>query len=694
MRLSANIGRRLGAARRGLLLRLALAPLLATLALLPSLWRPDPAAAHPLGNFTVNRYSRLELSPDALRVRYVLDAAEIPTFQAMPEIDANGDGRVTGAEREAYAAKQVARIAGNLRLTLDGAALPLRPTAAGELELLPGQAGLQTMRLSAWLEAPGAGAVLRRGAGGAGGALLLEYGDGNEPEKIGWREIVVRADGVTVGAPAGGTAGVPTNDVADELRRYPEDMLLGPLNVRELRLSVAPPGAWVGRDAGRSAAVDAGPAAPLARSSSRGSDGFAELFGAATSGPMTPGVVALALLSATILGGMHSMSPGHGKTIVGAYLVGARGTPRHALFLGLTVTVVHTAGVFALGLATLLASRYVIPERVYPWMSLVSGLLVMGMGVSLFRARLRATELPAWPGRIPRAFRGRAAGTMHGDPAPAGAHCGACAAKERLLSAGLLGVGASGASAAPANGARHTHHGASDHAHNAHDAHDHGFGSHSHAVPGADGAPLSWRGLLALGVSGGLLPCPSALVVMLGAIALQQVGFGLVLITFFSLGLAGTLVAVGLLMVYSGRLAGRLRLPQRLRGGDRGGRLRGLAALRYLPVASAGVVGLAGLALSVEAVRQLELPLRWETSAPFRAAAANALSLAAGGLGVFVAMRRLRPPVAMAAAPSEASEPRGRTIIALGHAHDHDHRHEDNLASEAALPRPPVLARR
>lgn len=652
--------------------RLAAVAALLALALLPALWQPPPAAAHPLGNFTTNRYSRIEISPDRLRIRYVLDQAEIPTFQAMPSLDANGDRAVTDAEKNAYAAKTMAEITRNLSLSVDGRAIPLRVTSQ-ELELLPGQAGLQVMRLAAWLEAPGAAALLGR-AGQAGSRV--EYRDGNEPGRIGWREMLVQtSDGVAVGGGPGGA--MPSKDVSDELRAYPEDLLMSPIDVRELRFSAA-----FGPAGGSTAGGAGQPATRAATASlSRASDGFAELFTSATSGSLTPPVIMLALLTATLLGGLHALSPGHGKTIVGAYLVGSRGTARHALFLGLTVTAVHTAGVFALGLATLVASQYFVPERIYPWMSLASGLLVLGMGVSLVRARLGA-------------YRGRTSqGHDHSrDHAPAG----------------LAGHTHAHADAHSHDGHDHGHdamhedhsraHAHAGHTHDDHESHaaspealshSHGFGSHTHAIPGADGAPVTWRSLLALGIAGGLLPCPSALVVMLGAIALHQVGFGLVLIVFFSAGLAATLIAIGLLMVYSGRTAGKLRLVERL-GSGRAASLARLA--RLVPVLSAGVVALAGLALSVEALRQMDVSQFWSPPS-LRTVAANALSLGLGALVVFVALRRRSSRPALAAVPvvlpatmtpaahsapdhaAHSHDPRIPVPPMHGHAHEHAHDH-------------------
>jgi nickel/cobalt exporter len=231
---------------------------------------------------------------------------------------------------------------------------------------------------------------------------------------------------------------------------------------------------------------------------------------------------ALALLLALLWGAWHALTPGHGKTIVGAYLVGSRGTARHALYLGLTVTLTHTLGVYGLGLVTLFAAAYVLPEQLYPWLSLGSGAAVVAVGGWLLLSRVRAV--------------------------------------------------------------RHEHAHAHGHEHHHHE-HDH---HHHHEPP----AQLTPRGLIALGVAGGLLPCPSALVLMLGAIALGQVALGLVLVVAFSLGLAAVLTAIGVALVYAKGLIERapaLRAP----------------ALRWAPVASALVVTAVGAAMSVQALAQL-----------------------------------------------------------------------------------------
>jgi ABC-type nickel/cobalt efflux system permease component RcnA len=568
------------------------------------------ALAHPLGNFTVNRYSRLELSPEQVRVRYVVDMAEIPTFQAMPALDANGDGLATAEEQETYGARLATLATPNLHLTLDGTRVPLQ-VVSHEVALAPGQAGLQTLRFSMWLDAPGAAGILAR-MGRQG--IRLEFRDENEPARIGWREIAVKAEGLAIS----GGAGALAQDVSDELRSYPEDLLASPLNVRQVSLTVRPDAGPAGtQPAPLSGTGETGMGA-VARSPSmaRASDGLAEVLAGAAGAGLTPGLVLAALLTAVVLGGMHAMSPGHGKTIVGAYLVGARGTPQHALFLGITVTAVHTAGVFALGLVTLYASQGVAPERVYPWLSLLSGLLVFGIGASLVRSRWTAAR----------------------SPAPASATL----------------------------------------------THDHGLGRHTHVLPGASGAPVTWRSLVALGVSGGLLPCPSALVVMLGAIALQQVAFGLLLIVAFSVGLAGTLMAVGLLMVYSGRAAGRLPLLQRLGAG----RQAWLSRLgRRLPVASAAVVALAGLVLTADAAQHVDVPVV-PGDAWLRLLAPLGLAGLVAAAAVAAARRHPRPAEAtvvsglgrLAGHDGHDHGHGHRHRHSGGHAHEHEHRHGDHHA--------------
>jgi nickel/cobalt transporter (NicO) family protein len=423
-------------------------------AALAALVLPVPASAHPLGNFTVNRFSRIEVAGPRIYVRYVLDLAEIPTFQA-GKIDA-----------QVYAR----RIARGAQLTVNGRRVQLVPTETA-LAHPAGAGGLKTTRLEAVLRGP----ALK-------GRSEVEYRDTNYANRIGWKEVLV------------GSAASPSH----ELRAYPKDLLSSPLSVTTVRASLVPgtvprTGPHVTRGAGL-------------RAPDRVADsGFAALVGRDQLGFW---VIAASLGAALFWGMAHALSPGHGKTIVTAYLVGQRGTPRHAALLGLVVTATHTVGVFALGAITLLLSRFLVPDQLYPWLNLVSGLLVVVIGASVLRARWRHSRSHA-----------------------------------------------------------HEHH-------------------HHHREDG-----LSRRSLVAVGVSGGLLPCPSALVVLLAAISLHRVAFGMLLVVAFSAGLALTITGIGLAAVLARGAFRRFSLNGRV--------------LSLLPTASALVILAAGLLMTLHALPQV-----------------------------------------------------------------------------------------
>ncbi|MGH9942748.1 MAG: sulfite exporter TauE/SafE family protein [Pyrinomonadaceae bacterium] len=528
--------------------------------LLGSLLAPAAALAHPLGNFTVNHYSRLEVGAGRVRVRYVVDMAEIAAFQELPQADSDGDGRTSEAELEAYARRVAPEYANNLTLVVDGAHVPLN-VVGQKISLPPGQGGLPLLRIECDFE----GAMPAAANGGA--PRRLAYADGNHADRIGWHEIVI--------APASGVAVFNSNaygnGITNELREYPEDQLAAPLNERTAELSFtmgAPPA-----DAVPLRTRD-GKAVATAR------DRFAELIGVPE---LTPGVALLGLLFATVLGGFHALSPGHGKAVVAAYLVGSRGTAKHAAFLGLTVTITHTAGVIALGLVTLFASQYILPETLYPVLSLVSAAIVVVVGLSLLWRRSVAVF-----GLAPHEHHHHHGHEHIQQPAHEHSH----------------GHDHSHDHAHPhphdhADHSQHNHehpqhgHSHSQHAHGDDAAltHTHDGSTHSHLPPGTDGTPVTWRSLLALGVSGGLLPCPSALVVMLSAINLHRVGYGLVLVLAFSVGLAGVLTGIGLAFVYARRFVER---PLAKAGW----------ALKVLPVLSAAAITAVGLLLFYEAFAQ------------------------------------------------------------------------------------------
>jgi ABC-type nickel/cobalt efflux system permease component RcnA len=256
---------------------------------------------------------------------------------------------------------------------------------------------------------------------------------------------------------------------------------------------------------------------------------------------LTPAFIALSMLAAMAWGAAHALGPGHGKTIVASYLVGSQGTAFHALLLGFTVTVTHTSSVIAVGLITLFAAPLLPAEDLYVWLSVASGLLVVVVAALLFATRLRSV------------LRGAPTFRLAANP-----------------------------------GQRSRSHGPSHH-HHADDGHTHGH-SHAPAGPGL-------RGLIALGISGGLLPCPTALIVMLGAIALDRTLYGLALVLAFGVGLSAVLTGIGLVLVYAHRLLSRPGL---------GGRFLQRASIRRAvmtaPLLGSLVMLLAGLLITGRAL--------------------------------------------------------------------------------------------
>ena len=473
--------------------------------------------AHPLGNFTINHYTKIEVGPEKIRLHYVIDMAEIPAFQELQRITGSGEGHPTAEQLKIYATQISLRYASGLSLMVDGTTVRIQVSTA-HATVVSASGGLQTLHVESdmlgFLET------------NSSSTRKLKFTDDNFSERLGWRELVV--------VPGPGTdvfdSSAYGNGVTNELKDYPQDMLAAPLNERSMELSFSTSGVPAGargltmRD-GRSVSAPA-------------RDRLTELIAVPT---LTLGVALTSLLLAFLLGGMHALSPGHGKTVVGAYLVGSRGTARHAAFLGLTVTITHTAGVFALGAGTLLASEYVVPEKMFPVLSLLSGAIVVAIGGSLLFRRLRsvASTKAHHHGSVPHSH------DVEGDH---------------------------------------------EHPHDPTQPHSHGGRTHTHLPPGADGGPITWRSLLALGISGGILPCPSALVVLLAAIALHRVGYGLLLVLAFSAGLASVLTTVGLAFVYGSRFVRSTGKFERL--------------TRIVPVGSAVVVTCAGLAICYSALDQ------------------------------------------------------------------------------------------
>jgi len=442
------------------------------------------ASAHPLGNFTINHYAGLAIRPDAVTVDYVIDMAEIPTFQERSEIDRDGDGVLSGAELAAYATARCDALRSGLSLRVDAGGLALS-VVSGTAALPLGQAGLNTLRLECAYRTALDPATAAR-------SRLLEFADTNYAERIGWREITARGDGVRL------DTALPSESASARLTAYPQDRLSSPLNVRGGSVHFA------GGPTANSAPIRGPGVAPA--TDGRPTDLLASLIG---QGELSPFGLAAAFLIAFGLGILHALSPGHGKTVMAAYLVGTSGSRRQALVLGPVVALSHTAGVLLLGALTLTASWLIPPERLYPYLSILAGVIVLGLGLTLAVRRI-------------------------------GAH-------------------------------RHGH-------------------DHSHVDTTA--AALGWRPLVALGLSGGIVPSASALLLLLGAIHFDRIGLGLGLILTFGFGMAATLVGIGLALVGATRLAQGVTSGHRLLG----------RVLRLMPELTALLVLLFGVGMTAQAL--------------------------------------------------------------------------------------------
>jgi len=481
----------------------------------------SPVGAHPLGNFTVNHYARLEASAGLLRVYYVVDEAEIPAFQRRDEV---------GDDPDAFAERRAEEIAAGLDVEIDGAPVTLE---IGEpvLSQPEGEAGLATLRLAVIYTAPL--------VGGPGTEHEVRFTDRNEPERLGWREVIAVARGDTVLL----ESDVPDEDVSDELRSYPSSRLRSPLNVRAASLTVREGSEEVDAVAigDRTDAVEGG-------------DGFVDLIAERDLGVL--GLLG-ALVTALGFGAVHALAPGHGKTLMAAYLVGTRGRARDAVLLGSIVSAMHTASVLVLGLILYHLARDRSPESIYPGMQVAAGVVVVGWGLLLLRRRVAIVRA----GSTARSH-------VHHDHDHHDHH----------------GHGHDG------HGHDEHEHPHDDHVDDHHEhEHHHGPGGHTHELP-ADTSVLSRRGITVLAVTGGIFPSPSALLVVLSAFSLGRIALGLALVAAFSLGLAGTLTVVGLALIRGRRFI----------DGRRATRFE-----RLLPVVSAAAIVLAGGYLLLRGLQEL-----------------------------------------------------------------------------------------
>ncbi|MGW7133717.1 nickel transporter [Streptomyces bobili] len=518
------------------------------LALIPS----ASASAHPLGNFTVNRYDGLVAAPGQLRVDHVEDLAEIPATQAKPDVE-----RLGLAE---WARQRCATAAEDSRLTVDGRTVALAAGAA-KADLRPGQAGLDTLRVECRLTA-----ALPQDT-----SVSLTFRSAGASSGPGWREITARGDRMTLT-----DSDVPQESVSDELTRYPAELLSSPANTPAASLRVRPGGPALAEAAGD---------APAASVLPRGADRWTRALDSLVARQhLTLGFAALALVLAVGLGAMHALAPGHGKTLMAATAAarGARARFKDVLPLAASVTVTHTLGVVALGL--LVTAGSAAAPSVVAWLGLASGALVLFAGATLVRR--------AWH------LRGHGPGDGHGHGHPHPHPHEPVKPPARQLA--LVGAPTKHAHQADDHGHSHDHDHDHDQRHD-HDHHDHRHDqghththTHTHGgVPHSHPTAPTLRGTILLGFAGGLVPSPSAVVVLVGAAALGHAWFGLLLVVAYGVGLALTLTAAGFAVVRLGTGAARLL--------DRGPRWTGRPAValvrRNLPLWSALVVVALGAGL-------------------------------------------------------------------------------------------------
>ena len=552
---------------------------------------PTLVAAHPLGNFTINHYAGLRIEPDRILLDVVIDQAEIPTFQARLAFDTDGDGELSPEETEAGRLRACTDLAASLDLTVDGQTASSQLTEAG-LAFPPGAGGLATMRTVCLFEAV-LGAPIREGS-------EIAFTDRSFSERIGWREIVVSGSGVMI-EPADAGAELRGTSPSKRLTAYPEDLLSQPASDVDVTIVASPGGSRLppldvpdaDPVAGEAAPTAVG-AAPAEAASVPGGVSVDEIPAIFRSVDLTPVVLLVSLLTAAALGAGHALTPGHGKTLMAAYLVGSRGTPIHAAGLGLSVAISHTLGILVLAGLVVGAQGLLPYEVVVTATPVIAALSIVAIGGWMLFSEAR------------RRWRARSSGVAHDHMHHEGHDHGPAVDQAHDHGGeGHVHDDAHAHDVAHAHADAHPH---SDHGHeHADHAHEHADHAHAHAVgpqPGehshggfrhshlpANDSTISWRSLFVLGLAGGLIPSASALLILLGSIAAGRPAFGFVLVVAFGLGMALVMGGIGLTLVLA---RGRL---------DRVDHRNPLArASVYLPLVASLVVFGFGLFLTYQAI--------------------------------------------------------------------------------------------
>jgi ABC-type nickel/cobalt efflux system permease component RcnA len=473
-----------------------------------------------MGNFSVNHYVRIMPQEGGANLSYVLDFAEIPTFELLQKWSLQGAS--PQKEIESRTAEEAREWVRNLKVTMGGKAVQTLLEGT-RVTLADGVGGMKVMRV-----------VMKVGVKGGPGEL--QYEDRNYPERTGWKEVVI-GEGA---------------DRSQALTAYPTDPTVP--QPQDLRAAVR----ISGREAAAAQTVPPAPVEPAATpapveeaaptASSAPTPPQAETMGSLKRGDYLSrvlhggeiglGVGLISMLVAFGLGALHAFEPGHGKTMVAAYLVGSRGTAKHAALLGFMTTFTHTISVFALGFVTLFLSHYIMPEKMTRVLGVISGLSIVWIGgIMLYRRwrKLLVTQTPVH---------------HHHEPGEGHSHS-------------------------------HSHSHPHDHEHR-HD-HDH---SHEHAHHHMPEGEITTGSLMALGASGGLVPCPAALILLLTCISLGRPGFGILLLLSFSVGLAMVLMATGMVVLFAKNL-----VPERHRHSDS-------PLMQMMPVVSAAVIVVVGIVMT------------------------------------------------------------------------------------------------
>ncbi len=550
-----------------------------------------PVSAHEFGPFAIDRYAALLVSPDGFVLDYVLDLAETPT-------QSDGD-RI-----EAAPADYCLELLESISLDVDGDPVTLGGLEASSLRQ-DGDGGLTTLRVECrWTSEVAASTEAR----------TVVFEDDNYRERVGFREIVVVGDRMAI------EGEVTDESVTERLTDFP-DADDNP-DLAEIQFVAVPD-----ESVGPGQLDDSVPG----EDDGRESDAFTRLIADAEGG-FFASLTALAF--AAFLGALHSLAPGHGKSVIGAYLVGTRGTKAQALVLAIAVALSHTLGVLVLGIITYLAGAAFAPERVYPWLQAVSAVIVLGIGIWLvvtayreYRARAKGAEPPHHHNLHAHGLFSEA-GEDHGH-----AHHGDHDRPATVLASTVAAGSAVVAEPTHDHGHDHSHDHSHDHGHDhshdhghdhSHDhghdhSHDHGHDhSHDHGHDHSHGSgwhrhgifphthkydldeldlsgKVSWKTLAVLGLSGGLVPSTSAIIVLLGAIQLNRLAFGGLLILAFGIGMSIALVSVGL---------GMVALRDRVYGEMDGNAMIQAARIWIVPIAAVAVL-LVGVFLVIRATVEL-----------------------------------------------------------------------------------------